>query len=306
MLVVALVIVLATAAGAGAEHRHGARAQALSRRILDVMLYGLLPFATFFVIADLEITTGVGAGIAIAYAELAVVGVLAWLAATRLLHLSRAGTGALVCTVVLVNTGYLGIPLSAAVLGRDALDEAIAWDTLVSGPMLYVVGFAIGAVFGSAPEAGAGERLRAFLTRNPPLVAVVLGLLAPDALDPDALVRISEGVLIGLLPVGFFVLGVNLMGEREEGVLAFPPPFTRAIAVMVGLRLVVAPGLVLLASALLVTLPDAYLLQAAMPTGINSLLVAHAYGLDLRLTASAVAWSTTLVVVAATAGAAIA
>ena len=71
MLLVALVIVVATAAGVAAEHRHGAQAQALSRRILDVMLYGLLPFATFFVIANLKITTGVGAGIGIAYAELA-------------------------------------------------------------------------------------------------------------------------------------------------------------------------------------------------------------------------------------------
>ena len=55
---------------------------------------------------------------------------------------ARRATGALICSVVLVNTGYLGIPLSAALLGSDALDEAIAWDTLVSGPMLFVVGFA--------------------------------------------------------------------------------------------------------------------------------------------------------------------
>src|SRR3954470_11395846 len=270
------------------------------------MLYGLLPFATFFVIANLHITAGVGAGIAIAYAELAIVGLLAWLVGSRVLRLSRASTGALICTVVVVNTGYLGIPLSAAVLGRHALDEAIAWDALVSGPMLYVVGFGVGAVFGTTTGAGGRERTRAFLTRNPPLAAVVLGLLAPDTLDPDVLVHVSQGILIGLLPIGFFVLGVNLMAEREEGVLAFPPPLTRPIAAVVMLRLVVAPGLVLLASAFIITLPDAYLLQAAMPTGINSMLVAHAYGLDLRLTSGALAWTTTLVVIAAAAGAAIA
>ena len=42
------------------------------------------------------------------------------------------------------------------------------------------------------------------------------------------------------------------------------------------------------ASLLIVELPDAYLLAAAMPTGINALVVAHAYGLDLRLLASAI------------------
>jgi hypothetical protein len=36
-----------------------------------------------------------------------------------------------------------------------------------------------------------------------------------------------------------------------------------------------------------------------MASGINSLIVGHLYGLDLRLAAAAIAWSTTLVVVAA-------
>ena len=36
----------------------------------------------------------------------------------------------------------------------------------------------------------------------------------------------------------------------------------------------------LAASALLLSVPDAYLVQAAMPAAINSLVVAHAYGLD--------------------------
>ena len=36
-----------------------------------------------------------------------------------------------------------------------------------------------------------------------------------------------------------------------------------------------------------------------MPSAISSLIVAHATGLDLRLTAAAVAWSTALVVAAA-------
>jgi predicted permease len=105
-------------------------------------------------------------------------------------------------------------------------------------------------------------------------------------------------VVIGFLPVGFFVLGVNLATEaREEGARALPA-FSRPVAVALVLRMGVAPGLLLLASAALVRLPDAYLLQAAMPSGINALVVAHAYGLDLRVTAGAIAWTT----VAAVAG----
>jgi predicted permease len=36
-----------------------------------------------------------------------------------------------------------------------------------------------------------------------------------------------------------------------------------------------------------------------MPSGINSLVVAHTYGLDLKLTASAIAWTTAIAVAAA-------
>jgi predicted permease len=42
-----------------------------------------------------------------------------------------------------------------------------------------------------------------------------------------------------------------------------------------------------------------------MPTAINILIAGHAYGLDLRLMAGAIAWSTTIVVVVAIAVAAV-
>ncbi len=103
--------------------------------------------------------------------------------------------------------------------------------------------------------------------------------------------------------MGFFVLGVNLAAESDAGGAGFPSPFSRPLVAVFGLRLVLAPALVLAASAFVVELPDPYLLQAAMPSGINALVVAHAYGLDLRLTSAAIAWTTTAVVGVATVGA---
>jgi predicted permease len=70
------------------------------------------------------------------------------------------------------------------------------------------------------------------------------------------------------------------------------------VAVAIALRLAVAPLLMIGFSALIDGVPDAYLLQAAMPAGVNSVVVAHAYGLDLKIAASAVAWTTMLVVLA--------
>jgi predicted permease len=299
VLAVALAIAASVAAGLAAERRFGGRAQDAARRLVAGLLWVVLPFVTFFTLARLEVDAGVGVGLLLAYAELAIVGVLAYLAATRVLGLSRPSTGALMVVTTLANTGYLGVPLAGALLGGGALGAAIAFDTVVSGPMFFIVGFAIGAAFGTAAGTTRRERARAFLARNPPLAALVASQVAPDALAPDVLVDAAKVLVYAALPLGFFVLGVNLAAEAELGALPFPPPFDAAIATALGLRLAAAPLLMLGLVALTVDVPDAYLVQAAMPSGINSLVVAHAYGLDLRLTSAALAWSTATVIMGA-------
>jgi predicted permease len=300
VILVALAIVAATAVGVGTERRYGARALAFSRRLIDAMVWGLLPFITFFIVARLHLGGGVGIGLGLAFVELGAVGGLAYIIGSRVLRLPRPSVGALILTVILANTGYLGIPLNAALLGHGALAPAIAWDTVVSQVMLYTAGFAVGAAFGTEAGENPRERAKTFLTRNPVLWALIAGLLAPDVLAPQALVDIAKAcAAYALLPVGFFLLGVNLMEEREEGVLGFPPPLTKPVAVSIVLRMGVAPGLLVALSALTVSIPDAYVVQAAMASGINSLIVGHLYGLDLRLAAGAIAWSTAIAVVAA-------
>ena len=59
----------------------------------------------------------------------------------------------------------------------------------------------------------------------------------------------------------------------------------RGVVAGVALRLLSAPVILAVASATVIHLPQAYMLQAAMPSGVNSLIVGHAYGLDLRMIA---------------------
>lgn len=300
MAVVALAIVASTAVGMGSEHRFGADAQRFARLVIDALVWVLSPFIVFFVTVHLHLGGGVGVGLGLAFVELGAVGALAHLVATRVLRLSRPATGSLVCLVILGNTGYLGIPLTAALLGHGALAPAIAWDTIVSQVMLYGFGFAVGAAFGTGAGETPRQRVRAFFTRNPVLYALLAGLLAPDALAPQALVDVARALAVyTLLPLGFFVVGVNLMAEREGGALPFPPPFSPPVAVAVILRLMLAPALLFGLSRLTVRVPDAYIMQAAMPSGINTLMVGHLYGLDLKLASSGIAWSTAIAVAGA-------
>jgi hypothetical protein len=296
---VALAIIASTGVGVAAERRWRERAERLSRRLMDLMVWVLLPPIVFLICARLHLGGGVGIGLLLGYVELAIVGVLAYVLGTRVLHLSRPSVGSLICVTILANTGYLGLPLNAALLGRDALAPAIAWDTAVSQVMLYAVAYAVGAAFGQTAGETPRARAKAYLTRNPVLFAAIAGLLAPDWLAPETLVTVAEYLSFSLLPLGFFILGVNLMHEREDGSLTFPPPITPPVATAIVLRLAVAPALLFALSTLTVEVPDAYLVQAGMASGINALIVGHLYGLDLRLASAAIAWSTAIVVVAA-------
>lgn len=282
------------AMGFGAEHRYQAAAERFARRLMWLVLWVLMPVVTFFNIASLHLTAHVGAGIAFGWIGTAVVLAASYLVGSRILCLPRPSIGALMCTSAFPNSGYLGIPLTGALLGLHEIPNAVAYDTLVSSVALVTVGFSVGAAFGTV-GARASERLAAFFLRNPPLWAALLGLLAPAALAPGWAVHASRVLVIAILPIGFFAVGVTLAAEAEEGAAKFPPPLTREVVAAVLLKLTVPPLVLLALSNLVFTVPIAYLTQAAMSSGLNTLVVAHSYGLDRRLTAGAIAWSTAIV-----------
>jgi malate permease and related proteins len=298
VLLTVAVILAATAAGVGAELRWHDRAAAAARATLTASVYTLLPFVVFFNLAHLQFDADVGFGIVLGWVAVGTVTVLAWIAG-RALDLPRPTRGAMITCALIANTGYLGYPLCASLLGYDELGQAVAWDVLVGGPALLLVGFAVGAAFGTKTGDSPGDRVKAFFTKNPPLYAAIAGLLAPEALAPDVLVDASRIAVIALLPIGFFAVGAILAEEAEEGYLTLGSPFRPEVSIVILLRLIVAPALLLAIAAPLIDLPGPYLLLAAMPVGINTLLVGHVYGLDLRLAAQAVAWSTAIAVVAA-------
>ncbi|HVD41823.1 MAG TPA: AEC family transporter [Solirubrobacterales bacterium] len=259
----------------------------------------LLPPVIFFNIAASEIDVSHGVGLLLGIVASSLGALFAWGVATRFLTLTRPQVGAVICTVLSVNTGYLGYPLAVALLGRDELPTAVLYDVLVTGPCLLLGAFAVGAAFGTKAGETPRQRVGAFFTRNPPLYAAIAGLLAPDALAPNLLVDLSQVLIVAILPIGFFAVGATLAENAESGSLPMPPPLTRPVLLVIATRLAVVPGLLMLLAAPVIDLPAAYRLLSAMPSGLNSLVIAHAYGLDMEITAEALTWSTAIVVLAA-------
>lgn len=298
VLLTATAIAVAVAVGVTAERRRPEAAAHAARRSLTLMLYVLLPPVIFFNIASTHIDVSHGVGLVLGLVASSLGALAAYLIASRVLRLSRPKTGAVVCAVLSVNTGYLGYPLTVALLGRDQLSTAVLYDVLVTGPSLLLGAFAVGAALGTKAGEGPRDRLRAFFIRNPPLYAAIAGLLAPSALAPPVLVDASQALIVAILPLGFFAVGATLAENAEHGDLPMPPPLSKPVALVVGTRLLLVPALLSLLAAPLIHLPAPYRLLSAMPSGINSMVVAHAYGLDMEITAEAVTWSTAIVVLA--------
>src|SRR5260221_597798 len=162
-----------------------------------------------------------------------------------------------------------------------------------------VAAVAVGGVLGTKAGEPRRRRGRAFSPRTPPLYAAAAGLLAPKALAPAALVDLSQALIVAILPIGFFAVGATLAENAEHGELPMPPPLTRPVMVALATRLAVVPALLMLLAAPLIDLPAAYRLLPAMPSGFKPLVVAHAYGLVMEVTAEAGTWSTPVVVAAA-------
>jgi predicted permease len=292
---IAAVIGAATAFGIGAEHRYKLAAEQLATRLMWIVLWVLMPFVVFFNMATLHFTARVGAGIAFAYCAMGAATLIAYFVGTHVLHLSRPSVGTLMGVSTFGNTGYLGIPVCAALLGFGQIGNAVAYDTLVSTALLVTVGFSIGAAFGTVADAPR-ERVASFFLRNPPLIAGLLGLIAPAMLAPEWAVDASRVAVIAILPIGFFAVGVVLAAEAEVDRMKFPPPLTAPVIAAIALKLLVPVAILAALSSAFVRVPDAYLVQATMAAGINNLVVANEYGLDRRLAAAAIAWTTAIVV----------
>jgi predicted permease len=290
---VALTIALSVAVGVEAERHAGERAAELARGVLKAMLFGLAPFAAYFNISRLHVTAGVRGGILAGWIALALAGCVGWALGRFWLRLPRPSNGVLINAGLQGNSGYLGLPVVAAVLGAGKLSQAVAYDALVQAPTFLIGSFAVAAACGTRAGETVRERVKAFFSRNPPLLATLAGLIAPASLAPDPLVHLAHVVVLAMLPLGFFAVGVTLATERQLG---FPPRLTREIGTASVLRLVVAPTLLVAISVPFFHLPAPFLIVASMPAGLNSITLAHVYGLDIRFAAGTIAWSTAIAV----------
>jgi predicted permease len=290
----ALSTLASIAAGAAIEHRSSDLARHVRLLATRLLMWLLLPFVIYVSVAHLELTSGVAIGFGAGYLVLALTGVLMWALARGPLALSRPATGASIVGVIQPNTGCFGIPLVAALHSQAELSQAAAFDALVVMPIYVIGSFGVGALFGTARgDTSSVRHVLETLLRQPIFYAAVIGLLVPRAWAPDVLLEPTQIAAYALIPLGFLIVGVTLAAEAEEGMLRVPPRSRGALATVVAVRLLVPPALMALLM-LALDVPAPFLILVACPTGVNTIVVAHETGLDLRLASSVIAVTTAI------------
>lgn len=187
------------------------------------------------------------------------------------------------------NTGYLGYPVTLALVGPKYFAWAVFYDTLGSTLATYGLGVALASNFGNnamgTKQSNHIQRTMSAVIKNPALWSFFagLGFRHLDASEPVE--TVLRGIAWAVVALSLLLLGMRLSQVSSRSHL------TKA-SVSLGIKMLIVPSIVGVGvSSLGITgAPRLVLvLQAAMPPAFATLILAEAYHLDRDLTVTTLA-----------------
>ncbi len=289
-----LVVGLCLAAGLGLRWLPGFPAAASAAALNAFVIYVPLPALIVLQVPRLRFDAGVLAPVLVPWVLLGLA-VAVVLACARRFGWSRSVTGALLLVVPLGNTSFLGIPLTLAWLGPDAVPYAVLYDQLGSFLALTLYGAFIVARFAASPAEAppSAARLAMNVVLFPPfialLLALVLALVLPEGLPP-LVTGALEQIAASLVPTVMVAVGLQWqlgLARAHLPVTAFALSLKLVVMPLVAWSLVIASGLGGLAA-------DVAVFEAAMGPMITGGALAIAAGLEPGLVSAIVGYGTLL------------
>lgn len=257
-----------------------------SKPLNAVIVYVALPAFVFQAVRRAELGPDMWRVVAISWLVFAVILGLTWVL-TLVRASDRRRRGAVLLVSALGNTGYIGYPVTAALLGSSAVPLAVFSDVFGTVFALVLVGFPIAARFGRS-ERGRVNVFRELVT-FPAVIALVAGLVLRSVAVPDPVSSGLDMLASVVAPLIMLSVGVSLRPKALATGVA-------DVALVSLLRLAVAPAVALVLGAMFLS-GDALrvgALQAGMPTMMLSLAVGERFGLDTEFIASAIFITTVL------------
>ena len=248
------------------------------------VIYVALPALVLFEIQHLTLDKRALLPIVFAWLMMFASALFIWVVANRA-GWSRSVTGALMLTVPLGNTGFVGIPLVEAFLGKEAMVYAILYDQFGTFIALNTLGSFIAAYYSDGSTSW--KNLARVIISFPPFIALLLAFITLPLHFPDWLSSVLQKISSTLVPVVMVAVGLQWRLRLERDIVA-------PLAVGLITALFLTP---LLAFTVLHFLginglaAQVVVLEAAMPAMISAGVLAINYQLAPRLASSLVGYS---------------
>ena len=237
--------------------------------------------------ADLRGGAPIAVGAAWGGIAIAVVCTALWfLGTTQGRALGRQERGSLMIAALFGNTGYLGYPVTLALVGDRAFGWALFFDLFGTTLGAYCLGSMVAAWL-SGRSRNIGQSILAGVA-NPTFLGAIAGVMLQQSQWPGFLEQGLQRFAWTVVTLALVLIGMRLSRWRPRRSLAKVWP---SLLIKLGIMpLVLGIGLrgVGVTSPLLLTV----VLQSAMPPAFATLVIAEAYDLDRELAVTAIAVGT--------------
>lgn len=225
---------------------------------------------------------------AIAYLAILLGGFLAWLAIKGQAYFrntvpKQSTQASLILAAMLGNTGYLGFPITLAMVGKEYFAWALFYDLLGSFPGTYGLGVLIAARFGGGVQ-NYWQTVRAILI-NPALWGFGFGLVFRQVTIPTVTEFCLEKFAWSSVALSLMLIGMRLALLKSWGSL--PQAGMSLVIKMLLVPLILGSMLPLFG--LTGAIAKIIVLQMAMPPAFATLVIAETFNLDRDLAVTALA-----------------
>lgn len=225
---------------------------------------------------------------AIAYLAILLGAFLAWLgikgqAYFRNTVLQAPTQASLILAAMLGNTGYLGFPITLAMVGKEYFAWALFYDLLGSFPGTYALGVLLAASFGGSVQ-NHWQIIRAILI-NPALWSFGFGLLFRQVAIPTVAEFWLEKFAWSGVALSLILMGMRLALIKSWSNLP-------QVGMSLGIKMLLVPlilGSILPLFGLTGSTAKVIVLQMAMPPAFGTLIIAETFNLDHDLAVTALA-----------------
>ena len=187
---------------------------------------------------------------------------------------SKPAQGSFLLSAMVGNTGYLGFPVTLALVGEKYFGWALFYDLLGTAIGAYGLGVVLAVRFGK--EAKSSWQLVRAMLYNPALWSLGFGLVVRQIALPEVVEQGLQGFAWGAIALSLLLIGMRLSQLNSWSRL-------QQVWVSLGIKMLLVPlvlGIVL--SQLGITGPPqlVIVLQMAMPPAFATLVLAEVFDLE--------------------------